>query len=99
MAQLRAVADVPADRRAPAAARGLVRAVLRGWQMVDLTADAELVVSELVTTALRPAPGVGPYQVEIVQRPGGVRISWLTARRSSLSSATSKRTDRVAVVC
>jgi anti-sigma regulatory factor (Ser/Thr protein kinase) len=75
MASLRLVADLPGDPGAPAAARGLVRAVLRGWRMEALTADAELAVSELMTNAVVHAPGDEPYQLEISQRERGIRLA------------------------
>lgn len=73
--QWRASADLPATPHAPAAARGLVRALLGAWELRDLADDASLVVSELVTNALVHAPGVDTFELEVVRRSRGVRLS------------------------
>jgi anti-sigma regulatory factor (Ser/Thr protein kinase) len=44
---------LPSDPSAAAAARGLVRSCLDGWGLAHMTDDVELVVSELVTNAVR----------------------------------------------
>lgn len=51
------------EATAPSAARGLTRSTLCGWGLADLADDACVVVSELVTNALRygtPAPASRP---------------------------------------
>ena len=75
MAQWRASIDVPATSRGPAAARRVVSAMLPVWGLADLTDDAELVVSELVTNAYLHAPGTDSFELELVRRAEGVRIS------------------------
>ncbi|MBQ1091702.1 ATP-binding protein [Streptomyces sp. B93] len=57
----------PADPGAVRAARGLVRRQLRGWGLDHVGDLAALLVSELVTNALRHA--TGPIGVRLV-RPG-----------------------------
>ena len=75
MAQWRASVDVPATERGPGAARRVVSALLPVWGLSDLRDDAELVVSELVTNAYLHAPGTDSFELELVKRPQGVRIS------------------------
>jgi anti-sigma regulatory factor (Ser/Thr protein kinase) len=55
-------------------ARRLAVATTVGWGLGSLSADAELVVSELVTNALLHAPGPESYELRIVRRPRGVRL-------------------------
>lgn len=60
MPQRRALIDIPASTAGPAAARGVVRALLPSWGLNGLVDPAELVVSELVTNAIRyGSPPVG----------------------------------------
>jgi len=75
MGQWRASVDVPASVQGPAAARGVVAAVLPVWELPDLSDDAQLVVSELVTNAYRHAPGTDSFELELVRQSDGVRIS------------------------
>jgi len=75
MAQWRALIDVPASAHGPAAARHVVAALLPVWELPELSADAELVVSELVTNAYRHAPGTDSFELELVRQSDGVRIS------------------------
>lgn len=75
MAQWRASVDVPANSLGPAAARHVVVALLNAWGLPDLTDDAAVVVSELVTNAWRHAPGGDSFELEMMRRPAGVRIS------------------------
>ncbi|GAA4945883.1 ATP-binding protein [Actinoplanes utahensis] len=66
MSELTAHLDVPLDRGAPAAARHAVTAVLTGWGFHDddwLDA-ASVVVSELVTNAVRHGGGCVEVQLE-----------------------------------
>ena len=56
MGQLRAVIDLPARAEASTLVRAAVRSVLAAWQLTELTADAELVASELFADAIRHAP-------------------------------------------
>lgn len=74
MAQWRAVVDLAPTVAASAAARKVVAAVLCGWGLGAGVADAEQVVTELVTNALRHAPGQASYELELVARTDGVRI-------------------------
>ncbi len=75
MAQWRASIDVPASVQGPMAARRVVAALLPAWELPELSDDAELVVSELVTNAYRHAPGTDSFELELVRRDGGVRIA------------------------
>jgi two-component sensor histidine kinase len=52
----------------------VVGALLDAWKLTRLRADAELVISELVTNAVRHAPGSDSFELEIVQQQGGVRL-------------------------
>jgi len=74
VAQWRAVVDLAPTVAALAAARKVVGAVLHGWGLAAGIADAEQVVTELVTNAIRHAPGQGCYELERVGRSDGVRI-------------------------
>lgn len=74
MAQWRAVIDLAPTSAAPAAARTVVAAVLQGWGLGDGASDAQQVVTELVTNAIRHAPGQASYELELVARADGVRI-------------------------
>ena len=74
MGELRARVDVPADAFGPTMARRLVVATTVGWGLASLSADAELVVSELVTNALLHAPGPESFELCVVRRPGGIRL-------------------------
>jgi anti-sigma regulatory factor (Ser/Thr protein kinase) len=75
MGQLRALVDVPASARGPAAARGVVAALLPVWNRGELVDDVELVVSELVTNAFRHAPGSDTFELELTTTDSGVRVS------------------------
>jgi DNA-binding response OmpR family regulator len=67
-----AVVELTYDPIAPAEARGVVRDVLVHWGYRDLLDDAALVVSELVTNAVRHA---GSASLMVVNRlEGGIRI-------------------------
>ena len=52
--------DLPADPSSPSTARAHARSVLRAWGVSDLAETVELLVSELVTNAVRHASGPGP---------------------------------------
>lgn len=75
MAQWRALVDIPGTRRGPAAARAVVGAILAAWGLDVLRDEAMLLVSELVTNAVQHAPGAASYELEVVERGDGVRIS------------------------
>lgn len=75
MTEWRASADLPAAFEAPATGRGFVAAVLPAWGLTALVEDARLVVSELVSNALRHAAGPASFHLELDGRVGGVRIS------------------------
>ena len=66
MSALTAHLDVPLDRGAPAAARRAVTAVLAGWGFTDpdWLDSAAVVVSELVTNAVRHGGGCIELQLE-----------------------------------
>ncbi|GAA4446004.1 ATP-binding protein [Phytohabitans houttuyneae] len=59
MSELNATLDLPLGNAAPTAARRAVRHMLIAWQLsdADWLDDAELVVSELVTNAVRHGGG------------------------------------------
>ncbi|MGC9477248.1 hypothetical protein CJD44_07500 [Streptomyces sp. alain-838] len=59
----------PAAPDAVRTARSLVRGTLRGWDLDDIGDIAALLVSELVTNALRHA--TGPIGVRLVRRRAG----------------------------
>jgi anti-sigma regulatory factor (Ser/Thr protein kinase) len=74
--QWRAVIDLPATVHAPASARAVVGSVLRAWELAEISADAQLVISELVTNAYRHAPGTDSFELELAKlSDDGVRIS------------------------
>jgi hypothetical protein len=75
VAQWRASIDVPATSAGPAAARRVVSALLPVWQLSPLVPDAEVVVSELVTNAYLHAPGMDSFELELVRRTDGIRLS------------------------
>jgi anti-sigma regulatory factor (Ser/Thr protein kinase) len=52
--------DLRADTASPSAARAHARSVLRAWSSEELSETVELLVSELVTNAVRHASGPGP---------------------------------------
>ncbi|MGH6654574.1 MAG: ATP-binding SpoIIE family protein phosphatase [Actinocrinis sp.] len=52
--------DLPADPSSPSVARRHARSVLREWSSEYLSETVELLVSELVTNAVRHASGPGP---------------------------------------
>lgn len=70
-----AAVDIPADVHAAAAARAVVEALLPVWDLVDLQDDAKLIATELITNAYRHAPGTDSFELELVRRGRGVRIS------------------------
>ncbi|GAA2577454.1 SpoIIE family protein phosphatase [Actinomadura fulvescens] len=57
--------SLPADPAAVRRARGLVRSKLDEWELGDLSYTTELLASELVTNALRYAPG-GPIELRLL---------------------------------
>ncbi|BBH68915.1 hypothetical protein ACTI_56000 [Actinoplanes sp. OR16] len=70
MSALTAHVDVPLDRGAPGAARRAVVAVLAGWGFrdPDWVDGAAVVVSELVTNAVRHGGGCVALQLEAHER-------------------------------
>jgi anti-sigma regulatory factor (Ser/Thr protein kinase) len=60
---LRSYLDLEATGRTPRAARRHARQVLTEWGLADLTDDAELVISELVTNAVRATAALSASQV------------------------------------
>jgi len=56
---------LPADPAAVRRSRGLVRAQLEKWGLSDLSYTSELVTSELITNALRYAPG--PIELRLLR--------------------------------
>jgi anti-sigma regulatory factor (Ser/Thr protein kinase) len=74
MSQWRAVIDVPASVHGPAAARQVVAALLPMWDIGHVTANAQLIVSELVTNAYQHAPGADSFELELLGYPERLRI-------------------------
>ena len=50
-------------------------ALLPQWGLAEITDDAKVVVSELVTNAYVHAPGPDTFHLELLRRSDGVRIS------------------------
>jgi anti-sigma regulatory factor (Ser/Thr protein kinase) len=75
MGQWRATVDLPIVPDGPRAARRIVAALLDVWELPALRADAELVVSELVTNAYRHAAGSDVFALEVVGRSDGVWVA------------------------
>lgn len=75
MRHWRAVIDVPATVHGPAAARQITAALLPMWDLDHLTADAELIVTELVTNAHEHAPGADSFELELLGYPERLRIT------------------------
>ena len=77
MSELTAHVDVPLDARAPAAARNAVRAVLSGWRLTDRDwlNCTTVVVSELVTNAVRHGGGCLAVQVSAHDRQVTVKVA------------------------
>ena len=69
-----AAIEFPATTAAPQAARRATAALLAAWDLADLRDDAALIVTELMTNALRHAPGTGHLEIVLVGDRHGVRI-------------------------
>lgn len=85
-----------ANSAAPATARALVREACASWELGGLCADAELIVSELVTNAVRHAHtdvevtlAVGEYYLHIHVRDRDCRVP-----RISMDNSTSPEHSR-----
>jgi anti-sigma regulatory factor (Ser/Thr protein kinase) len=80
-------------------ARLHVRCVLREWNLPGIADDAELVVSELVTNAIRAAAGIcgpagsPPVRLRLTARPRGVQIEVWDASRDMPSPGPSDPGD------
>ena len=75
MRQWRAVVDLSALASAALPmCRAVTHAVLSGWGLAAISEDAQLGVNELVTNAIKHAPGPEIYELEFVRRQRGVRI-------------------------
>lgn len=68
-------AVLPADSHAPRSARRLVSTLLLAWHCTDQVEVAELVVSELVSNAVRHAAFAGELEVELVLGPDAIEVS------------------------
>jgi hypothetical protein len=66
--------DLPADRRSAGTARRIVAVTLDAWALAGLRADAQLVVSEMVSNALMHAPGAAGHELQILRRTTGIRL-------------------------
>lgn len=67
-------AMLPATDRAPLAARRLVSTLLVAWGYADQVELAELVVSELVSNAVRHAGDAGDLEVELAAGADGITL-------------------------
>ena len=67
-------AVLPATDRAPLAARRLVSTLLVAWGHADQVELAELVVSELVSNAVRHAGDAGDLEVELAAGADGITL-------------------------
>lgn len=85
--------NLAADSGAAARARGLCGGVLRRWKMAERAADVELVVSELVTNALRHGRRIHPV-TGAADRHDPVQVSMLR-RGPELVCAVGDRSDRM----
>ncbi len=65
--------DLPSDLTAPGAAPWATRATLRQWALARLVEPVTLVVSELVTNAVRH--GRPPVWLRLLRREHGVRVA------------------------
>lgn len=72
---LRASIAVPATPRGAVMARHITAAALDGWGLQILSDDSQLVVAELVTNALRHAPGSDIFELELHHYDDGIRIT------------------------
>jgi len=90
--QRRVIFDLPADRRSAGTARRIVAVTLDAWALPGLRADAQLVVSEMVSNALMHAPGAASHELQIVRRPTGIRL--VVADGSSRPPALRPTDDR-----
>lgn len=75
MTEWHASADVPATVYGPAAARTIVAALLNAWGLDRVTYEAQVVVSELVTNAVKHAPGPESLELELIRQADRLRIS------------------------
>lgn len=75
MSGYRAKVELPPTMQAPATARGVVGALLRGWGLLDLSEDARIVVSELVTNAVKHVGGEASFELELVLHGDALRLS------------------------
>ncbi len=83
---------LPNDARAPGEARRAVRRTFAGWHLPALIDDAVLVVSELVTNAVRH--GLPPIGLLLRRRFGKVRMDVEDARPDALEAV--ERADPLA---
>ncbi|MFF4283438.1 SpoIIE family protein phosphatase [Streptomyces kronopolitis] len=58
--------ELPSDPAVVSEARGLATSCLSGWELDDLAINAELIVSELVTNAIRY--GKGPIRLRLIRQ-------------------------------
>ena len=75
MGQQRVAVDIAAGRRSASAARREVAATLSTWGLEQLGADAELVVSELMSNAVIHAPGAPSYELQIIRNEASIRVA------------------------
>lgn len=99
MSELNATLDLPLGVIAPAAARTAVRHMLIAWELSepDWLDDAELVVSELVTNAVRH--GGGCIELSLQAHEGQVLVRPPTARRWCHATVDRTRTAAADTAC
>ena len=66
--------EIPAGRRAAVTARRALAATLDSWDLHDRPADAELIVSELISNAVMHAAGASTYELRISRNDTGLGI-------------------------
>lgn len=74
MAQPCVCVQIPATAIGPTIGRRLVTELLRQWGLPQLSEAARLIVSELVSNALRHAPGPTSYPLRVQRRGPSVRL-------------------------
>lgn len=70
--QLKAILELPATLLAPGAARRAARALLQAWEVAARREDVELVLTEVITNAVRHAELTPTVDVEIALTAGQV---------------------------
>ncbi|MGN6089014.1 MAG: ATP-binding protein [Actinomycetales bacterium] len=75
MSSYRALVDVPPTLTAASVARGVVRQLLHAWQLSSAVDAAQLVVSEMVTNAVRHVGGEASFELTIEAAGDEIRLA------------------------